>query len=462
MRPYYGGMTEPGTTDPQASRRTFLKTSLTAAAAMATPWPTCAQDTPDQDDATQGAPEPRFTADVPVTQLTQGPEFHWFGYYDKANYSPDNSLVLTNQVDFEHRSPTADDTIRVGYVPTDGSGAFTELGTSNAWGWQQGCMLQWVPSQGRTVIWNDREGEGEDARFVSHIRNLDDPSQDRTLPMPVYCVSPDGTFAVTTDFARIQNMRPGYGYPGVEDPYADQKAPDESGIHYVDLKTGETRLIITYNEIASSKHKGFSLMKKWHYFNHLLISPDGERFAFLHRWRKKPSRIDGQAVENAGSFSTRMITADCHSGLGRFVIDGSGKTSHFIWRESEMIVAWTEHQGQMGFYGIAEGTRDVRPIPKRLMPANGHNTFVPGTRNDWVLCDTYPDKQTRMQTVYLVHLPSERRIDLGQFYSPPEYTGEWRCDTHPRCSRDGRLVTIDSPHNGGRQVYQLDISGVLF
>jgi hypothetical protein len=28
----------------------------------------------------------------------------------------------------------------------------------------------------------------------------------------------------------------------------------------------------------------------------------------------------------------------------------------------------------------------------------------------------------------------------GCLYSPPEYTGEWRCDLHPRFSADGRKV----------------------
>ena len=32
-------------------------------------------------------------------------------------------------------------------------------------------------------------------------------------------------------------------------------------------------------------------------------------------------------------------------------------------------------------------------------------------------------------------------LALGQFYAPPVYADEWRCDLHPRASRDGRLRT---------------------
>ena len=37
----------------------------------------------------------------PVRALTKGPRFHWFGYYDKFQFSADNRFVLANQIDFE-------------------------------------------------------------------------------------------------------------------------------------------------------------------------------------------------------------------------------------------------------------------------------------------------------------------------------------------------------------------------
>ena len=52
----------------------------------------------------------------PVRPLTRGPGFHWFGYYDKLEFDPDGRYVLGMEVDFEHRSPRADDVIKVGMV----------------------------------------------------------------------------------------------------------------------------------------------------------------------------------------------------------------------------------------------------------------------------------------------------------------------------------------------------------
>jgi hypothetical protein len=101
----------------------------------------------------------------------------------------------------------------------------------------------------------------------------------------------------------------------------------------------------------------------------------------------------------------------------------------------------------------------VESVGAGVLTENGHNTYVPGTNSQWVLCDTYPD-QKRLQHPYLYHVVSRRRLPLGHFHSPTQYTGEWRCDTHPRSSRDGTLVCIDSPHDGGRQMYLIDVSKV--
>ena len=66
--------------------------------------------------------------------------------------------------------------------------------------------------------------------------------------------------------------------------------------------------------------------------------------------------------------------------------------------------------------------------------------------------------------MYLHHITAGARVPLGNFYKHPkdDFGGEWRVDTHPRYSPDGRFVCIDSPHDGpGRQIYVLDIRGVV-
>ena len=95
------------------------------------------------------------------------------------------------------------------------------------------------------------------------------------------------------------------------------------------------------------------------------------------------------------------------------------------------------------------------------MPVNGHQTYVPGQQNEWLLNDNYARPANRNQTPYLYHMPTDRRVDLGHFPAGESYVGEWRCDLHPRSSPNGKFVCIDSTHGGnGRQMYLLDISAV--
>jgi len=52
----------------------------------------------------------------PVRAITRSSKFHWRGYYDKLLFDPSNRFVLANEVDFKGRSPTAEDSIRIGMV----------------------------------------------------------------------------------------------------------------------------------------------------------------------------------------------------------------------------------------------------------------------------------------------------------------------------------------------------------
>jgi len=393
-------------------------------------------------------PSPRPAGSLPpVRAITRGPKFHWFAYYDKLQFDPTGRYVLGMEVDFEHRSPKADDIIKIGMVDLKNGDRWTELGQSSAWCWQQGCMLQWRPGSNDEIIFNDRQ----DDRFVCHILNVQ-IGRRRTLPYPIYTVSPDGRTAVAPDFRRIQDVRPGYGYPGLPDPYADELAPKDSGIFRLDLETGRQEMIISIADIAQfGKIPGPPADGKdvKHYFNHLLFNTDGSRFIFLHRWRYPNGRR-----------LTRMLTA-AQDGSNVHIVDDNGLTSHFIWRDSQHILAFSEQPSHSRAFYLFEdgGSKKIEVVGHKAMRSDGHCSYLPG--NEWILNDTYPDKD-RKQQVYLYHVATGKKVPLGGFTLPPQYKGEWRCDTHPRFSPDGKSVVIDSPHGGnGRQMHLIDISGIV-
>ncbi len=143
------------------------------------------------------------------------PKFHWRGYYDKEFFDLSDRYVLANEVDFEGRTPEPEDQIQVGMVDLQDGDKWIELGTTKAWNWQQGCMLQWIPgatqADQQEVLWNDRV----DGKYIAKILSLK-TREVRILPMPIYCVSPDGTWGLSVDFRRLNDCRPGYGYAGLK------------------------------------------------------------------------------------------------------------------------------------------------------------------------------------------------------------------------------------------------------
>ena len=422
----------------------------------------------------------------PIRAITRGPKFHWFAYYDKLQFDPTGRYVLAMEVDFEHRSPRGDDVIKIGMVdladPSSPKGSrlrqgyagqagmasgdkWIELGRTRAWSWQQGCMLQWLPGTKSQILWNDRRGD----RFVCRIMDAA-TRKGRTIPYPIYTVTPDGRFGASVDFRRIQDMRPGYGYAGPADPHKDELAPKASGIDLVDLATGKGKRIISLADAAAIPFPGRDMTNAKHYFNHLLFNTDGTRLEFLHRFRPNRGR---------GGFITRMLTCALDGSDVR-VVDPSGSTSHFIWRDARHILAWSRYKGVNGFflYEDKPGGGRVVQIGKGVMTRNGHCSYLPvpparhslggggsgaeGPGSRWILNDTYPTGKRREQEVYLYHTGTGKRVLLGRFASPAKYAGEWRVDTHPRFSRDGKKVCIDSPHGGnGRQLYLIDISKIV-
>ncbi len=394
---------------------------------------------------------PCFTSTVPVRPLTRGPRVHWFGYHDKDQFDLASRYALALSGAFEDRQPTAADEVRLGVIDLEDGDRWTGIGTSCSWGWQQGCMLQWRPGTAAEVMWNDRDGD----HFVTRLHNLE-TGRTRTWPWPFYALSPDGRTAVGLDFERLQDMRPECGYPGVADRNRCVRAPEDSGIYLfeLDVVSDCRREVVSIAQVQAIPSTLPDYATGKHYFNHLLFSPDGRRVAFLHRWRA----VDA-AGQGCGPLRTRLFTI-FPAGVDLHLMDDSGCMSHFIWRDAKHILGWTYRASHgAAFYLLQDRAAAGVPVGLGQMRSNGHCTYLPG--RNVILNDTGP-LADRMQALYLYDVAAARRWEIGSFHSPARYTGVRRVDLHPRASRDGRLVSFDSPHAGhGRQMYLADISGLL-
>ena len=104
-------------------------------------------------------------------------------------------------------------------------------------------------------------------------------------------------------------------------------------------------------------------------------------------------------------------------------------------------------------------TDDMPVVGDGVLSEDGHCSYSPDRK--WVLNDTYPDKDGRLQTLMLYHPATGRRYDLNRFHSPAAFAGPTRCDLHPRWDRDGTQVCFDGSHGPQRQVYVVDVREVI-
>lgn len=380
-----------------------------------------------------------------ITAASKGPKHHWFGYYDKTPWSLDGRELLAMESDFADRQPKPGDSIRLGTINLESPDLpFTPFAETTAWCWQTGCMLQWLPGSKRKVIYNTRDGD----RFASVVHDLDSGKK-KTLPLPIFCVAPDGKTALSLNFARLAKYRPGYGYEGIPDPYANDLIPRNDGVWQMDLPSGQHKLVLPTAALSEIEHDA-EMDGVAHRVNHIQIDPTGKRFGMLHRYMRKGG---------SGGFNclTRFFTANL-DGSDVYLVNPNRVSSHYDWRDANHILIWARVPGTTietpthCYILFTDRTKEFEPISNDIFPeGDGHCSYSPDRQ--WVVTDTYPDRNTLVQKLILYHPATKRRIDIGRFNHPPPYANEYRCDLHPRWSRDGRKVCVDSVDNGTRQMY---------
>jgi Tol biopolymer transport system component len=134
---------------------------------------------------------------------------------------------------------------------------------------------------------------------------------------------------------------------------------------------------------------------------------------------------------------------------------GDGLVSHYDWRNDQEILAWTRIDGHGDhFYRVNERTGAHEIVGEELLTQDGHCSYSHNGR--WILTDTYPHRET-FERDLKIYIPDEnRQVIVGRYLSPPPFTGEIRCDLHPRWSPDDTRICFDSVHEGERQIYVID------
>jgi hypothetical protein len=374
-----------------------------------------------------------------VQAVTRGPKHHFFGYYDKCPWNASGRYLLAHESNFNDRPPSSNDSVVIGIIDQLDGNRFLPLAETLAWNWQQGAMLQWHPADLEHLwVHNDRRN----GKFIGVVRDLNG-SEMRFYERPIYALSPDGKTAFSLNFARLAYHRPGYGYAGGDDPFANEYAPEQDGIWQIDLNTGKSKLIVSIAQLASLNPKP-SMQAAWHYINHIQPSRKGKRIAFFHVWHR-----------NERQWEVRLYTCKPNGEDLRCLLD-TGFVSHYDWRDDDTILVWSNRPGSPPRFLLINHTGSQRAFAEASLTEDGHCSFSPD--GQWVLNDTYPDSYQK-RTLMLIHFITEKRIDIARLSSPKSrWWGEIRCDLHPRWNRRGNIVCIDSVHEGSRQMYTIDVS----
>jgi hypothetical protein len=348
-------------------------------------------------------------------------------------------MLLAHEADFNDRAPGPDDRVRIGIVHL-ADDRFEPIADSLAWNWQQGAMLAWHPADpDHLLVHNDRR----DGVLLGVVRDTLGREQ-RVYERPLYALSPDGAAGWSLNFARLATHRPGYGYAGVADPWGGVAHPSDDGVYAVNLHNGSNSLIVSLDELAR-RNPSPSMQGQFHWVNHIQPSPQGSRIAFFHLWR------EGEKGWGARLYVARPDGCELTCALD------TARISHFDWLDEDRLLIWARRkEGGERFLLVDVRDATYQVYGDGVLTEDGHDSFSPDRK--WVLNDTYPDRYD-MRTLMLVSWPQGRRVDIARLYSPKsKWWGEIRCDLHPRWSRDGRQICVDSVHDGTRQMYVMDVS----
>jgi hypothetical protein len=367
----------------------------------------------------------------------------FFGYYDVTPFSTDEKYILATKVPCGKHTKPSNTPLRIGYYSVlDNSNKFNEISITETWCWQQGCRLQWFPKVRNTILFNVlRNGQ-----YGSLVQNIKTKKILSSYSLPIYAISKDGEWGLSLNFSRLQRLRPGYGYSNIPDDTKSELCPTYDGIYRINLSTGEKKLLFSLKSISSLFPKE-TMTEAEHYFNHLSFNPSCNRFMFFHLWVKDGSRF------------SRLFTADI-SGNNVFILNNEGPVSHYSWKsEKELLVYGFHQEGGFQYYLYKDLTNEKTVIGKDHFVEDGHPSFLKNSQ--FIITDTYPDKYGE-QHLLLFNLQSKSLQKINQFFSPPRFRGEIRCDLHPRISPSGYLTCLDTAQSNNREMIVISLADFLY
>ena len=384
-----------------------------------------------------------------IARLSPDDKLHeyFFGYYDKSPWDISDRYVLCLQANNTWKDVNPREKANIILIDTkqnfSNSERIKKIADTLTWNVQQGCMLQWLgPDFSSKIIYNDFY----DNKYVAIILDIY-TRQKRIISMPIYTVSNDGKTALSLDFSRLYNLRPGYGYYNLPEITNGINLPKEPAVWKIDLTTGHIQPILSYTDFACfNSRKEMQDSCAIHKVNHLMLNPKGNRFMLLYRWF-----VNGRKY-------TRLITCNT-DGTDKYLLLDNDMVSHCCWKNDEEILAFANHKSNgIGYYLLKDKTKSFKYYWDELK-SDGHPSYSPNRK--LIVTDSYPNR-IRMQQLYIMQEETGRIQTVSKVFAPFKYDNDTRCDLHPRWNHKGNQICFDSVFEGKRGLYSINVPlGVL-
>jgi hypothetical protein len=361
----------------------------------------------------------------------------FFGYYDKSPDSGDGYLLAHLASGSTTGKPSASVPISLAvFPPGEMSRPIMEVPV-RAYNWQQGTRAHWLTDD--LFICNDFDDASRS--YIARIFSKSGLREVQRLRHPVQDSRGDN-FLLSINYRRLAALRPDYGYRNLP-PLSPVELADLSndGIWQVDSGTGDCRLICSLEQVARLEAEAIP-QGALHKINHVMISPAGGFFIFLHRYYVSGRRYD------------RLVLADS-AGRSLKLLADYAMVSHCFWINETTVFGYLRGpDGVDGYHFIDAVSGRFSRISNQAL--EGYGDGHPHVRGDWFVTDTYPDK-ARMQHLLLGNWKTGELRELGEFFHGFAYGGEARCDLHPRFSARGDRVFFDSVFGGKRKLCAMEV-----
>lgn len=400
---------------------------------------------------TMYALSPKIKSEGAIIRISPDDPSHeyFFGYYDKSPWDATDRYILCLRASDTWSDVSPKDKADILLIDTDKDESapdrIKKVAETHAWNVQQSCMLQWLgPDFSSRILYNDYRN----AAYCSVLLTLE-TMEEKVIPAAVYAVAQDGKSALTLDFSRLYNLRPGYGYYNVPEKTKGIGLPDTTAIWKVDFETGEVSDVLKYTDFANFQPRPeMQEAGAVHKVNHIMLSPNGRRFMVLYRW------FNGQKKY------TRLITCNV-DGSDMYVLSDDDMVSHCCWKNNSAILAFeNKKRTGPGYYLMKDKTQKyIHCWPQ--FSNDGHPSYSPD--RGLIVTDSYPNR-ARVASINVMD-GNERKKEnrtVAKVFAPFKYDNDTRCDLHPRFNRVGDMVCFDSVFEGHRGLYMVPVRSLDF